>query len=221
MKKDSSLWVVIPAYNEAKRIGPVLKETKKYSNNIVVVDDGSKDNTFSVAKKTGVVVLQNIINMGKGAALKTGCDFALKQGAKKIVVMDSDGQHDPKKIPEFVELLDKADIVFGYRRFNKDMPFVLKFGNEAINTLVSFLYGLKLRDTQSGYRGFTASAYRKVRWKASDYSMETEMIANAGKRHLKYEEIPIKTIYLDRYKGTTIIDGVKIVINMLLWRLKR
>ena len=83
------------------------------------------------------------------------------------------------------------------------------------------MYKIKLKDTQCGYRAFSAKAYKKIKWKSSDYSMESEMIANVGKHHLKYAEIPIQTIYSDKYKGTTIVDGIKIVFNMLLWKIRR
>jgi len=218
MVKD--FWVVIPAYNEARNIRDVVEGAKKYSSNIIVVDDGSKDKTYYNARKTNAIVLRHIVNLGKGAALKTGCDFAVMHKARKIVVLDADGQHDPNETPKFVKLLEDYDIVFGYRRFTNDMPFVLKFGNVFINYAINLLYGMRLKDTQCGYRAFTANAYKKIRWKALDYSMESEMIANTGKHKLKYKEIQIETIYSDKYKGTTIIDGIKIVFNMLLWRLR-
>ena len=218
---NKDVWVIIPAYNESKHISDVIQKTKKYCSNIIVVDDGSKDKTFEIAKKTKVIVLKHIINLGKGAAVKTGCDFALKKGAKKMVLIDSDGQHDPSEIHKFLKALDNVDIVFGYRRFDKNMPFILKIGNNSINFVTKLLYGVDLKDTQCGYRALTAKVYKKIRWKANDYSMESEMIANIGKRHLKYKEIPIKTIYSDKYKGTTIFDGIKIVFNMFLWRLKK
>ncbi|MBU0615371.1 MAG: glycosyltransferase family 2 protein [Nanoarchaeota archaeon] len=216
-----SLWVIIPAHNEQKTIAQVIKQTKKFCKKIVVVDDGSKDSTSQLAEGQQVVVLKHIINLGKGAALKTGCDFAVSQGAKKMVVMDSDGQHDPAMIPVFLDKLKKVNIVFGYRRFDKNMPFIMKFGNWFINNAVWFLYRIKLKDTQSGYRAFTADAYEKIRWKALDYSMESEMIANAAKSKLRYAEIPIKTIYANKYKGTTVLDGIRIVFNMIFWKVKR
>jgi len=218
MKTD---FVVIPAYNEGKRIGPVLKEVLAINKNVIVVDDGSRDSTEKEVLKHKVFFLKHIINMGKGAALKTGVDYALKQGAKRIVVMDSDGQHQASEIPKFFAALEKNDIVFGYRVARKNMPAVLRFGNWFINFITYVMYGLKLKDTQSGYRAFTNTAYRKVRWDAQDYSMESEMIANAGKHKLKYTEIPIATIYGNKYKGTTVIDGIKIVLRMVWWRLSR
>lgn len=215
------VWVVIPASNEEKHIKEVIKNTKKFTNNILVVDDGSKDKTSIIAEKSGAFVLRHIVNLGKGSALKTGCEYAVKKGAEKIVVLDADGQHDPKEIPEFVKALDNADIVFGYRRLNKKMPLILRFGNWFIFFMTKFLFRLKIVDTQCGYRSFTADAYNKIKWDAADYSMESEMIANASKTHLKYSQIPIETIYSDKYKGTTIFDGIRIVLNMVWWRLTR
>ncbi len=215
-----STWVIVPAYNEGERIGNVLSGVKTHSNNIVVVDDGSHDNTFDVSKSHTQHTLRHIVNLGKGAALKTGCDFAVRNGAKNIVVIDADGQHNSSLIPKFVEELNNGkEIVFGYRELGGNMPFVLRFGNLFINKTTSALYGMDLNDTQCGYRGFTSEAYNKIRWGASDYCMESEMIKNAAKHKLKYSQIPIETIYADKYKGTTVIDGVKIVLRMFLWRL--
>ncbi len=219
MKKD--IWIVVPACNEESNILKIIKRIKKISKNIIIVDDGSTDKTSKICKKEKVIVLKHIINLGKGAALKTGCDYALELGAKKIVVLDADAQHDPEEIPNFLKALEGYDIVFGYRRLNRKMPLVLQFGNKVINKIISILYNIKLRDSQSGYRAFTSKAYKKIRWQATDYSMESEMIANTGKHKLRYKEIPIKTIYGDKYKGTTIIDGIKIVRNMFIWRFFR
>ncbi|MBT6774359.1 glycosyltransferase family 2 protein [Candidatus Woesearchaeota archaeon] len=214
-------FVVIPAHNEENNVVEVINKVKSYVNNIIVVDDGSTDNTYDKAKEKDITVLKHEVNLGKGAALKTGCDFALKQGAEKIVVIDADGQHNPKEIPKFLEALNDYEIVFSHRTKSKAMPFVLKFGNNFINKFSSFLFGVNIKDNQCGYRAFTSDAYKKIRWSASDYYMETEMIINTGKHKLKYIEIPIETIYADKYKGTTVLDGVKIVLKMLTWRLLR
>ncbi len=215
-----NIWAVIPAMNESEKIGPVIKHTKKYVNNVLVVDDGSTDNTSEVAKKAGALVLRHIINLGKGSAVKTGCDFIVGKGAEKIILIDSDGQHDPKEIPAFLEALEDSDIVFGYRKFDRNMPLVFKIGNNFINFVTKILYGITLKDTQCGYRAFTNYAYRKIRWSSNDYSMESEMIARMGKKKMRYKQIPIQTIYSEKYKGTTMFDGIKIVLNMIMWRMK-
>ncbi|MEK6869625.1 MAG: glycosyltransferase family 2 protein [Nanoarchaeota archaeon] len=213
------VFAVIPAYNEEKHIFKIVKKTKKYVDKVVVVDDGSRDKTREMAGKGKAIVLRHLVNLGKGAALKTGCDYAVKNSAGFIIAIDADAQHNPESIPRFLEMLKDRDIVLGYRKLNRKMPFILKFGNWFINKTIRFLYGVKIRDSQCGYRAFTAKAYKKLRWKASDYSMESEMIAKMGKYKLSYAEIPIATIYSDRYKGTTVLDGIKIVFNLLIWKL--
>ena len=215
----SGVFAVIPAHNEEKHIGDVVRQAKKYVDNAVVVDDGSRDGTVEEAKKSGAIVLKHLVNLGKGAALKTGCDYAIKNKADIIVAIDADAQHNPKEIPKFIGAVKMHDVAIGYRKLNMSMPFILRFGNWFINKTIRFLYGVKIKDSQCGYRAFTSEAYKKLRWKASDYSMESEMIAKIGKRRLSYAEVPIETIYSDKYKGTTILDGIKIVFNLLLWRL--
>lgn len=217
MKKK--VFVVIPARNEEKHIGDVARQSGKYADNVIVVDDGSNDGTAQEAARNGAIVLRHIVNLGKGAALKTGCDYALKKNAGIIIVMDADAQHQPKDIPKFLKGLGNADIVLAYRKASRKMPLILRFGNWFINKTIRFLYGVKIRDSQCGYRLFTSKAYKKLRWKAADYSMESEMIAKIGKYRLSYTQVPIETIYSDRYKGTTILDGFKIIFNLLLWKL--
>ncbi len=216
---NKKIFAVIPAHNEEKYIYSIVKKTKKYADGVVVVDDGSRDKTGEMAGKGNAIVLRHLVNLGKGAALKTGCDYAAENNAGFIIAIDADAQHNPEDIPRFLESLKGHDIVLGYRRLNRKMPFVLKFGNWFINKTIRFLYGVKIRDSQCGYRAFTAKAYKKLRWRASDYSMESEMIAKMGKYKLSYAEIPIATIYSDRYKGTTVLDGIKIVFNLLVWKL--
>ncbi len=219
---EDVIFAVIPAHDEEKNISGVIEGTKRYVNQVIVVDDGSSDLTAEVSRQKGAVVLRHVINMGKGAALKTGCDYAVKKGAEIIVVLDSDGQHDPEEIPSFMRAIKEGnDIVFGYRKMDKSVPFVLKSGNRLINLATRLLFKMKMHDTQSGFRVFTSEAYKKIRWRAQDYSIESEVVANTGKKNLKYREIPIKTIYTDSYKGTTILDGLKIVANMFWWRISK
>ncbi|HLC50260.1 MAG TPA: glycosyltransferase family 2 protein [Candidatus Nanoarchaeia archaeon] len=215
----SNTWAIIPAHNEEKNIAGIVSRTKRYVEHVIIVDDGSTDGTRDLAEKAGATVLRHVVNLGKGATLKTGCDFAIKKGAKFLVVLDADAQHNPDNIPRFLDKLEKYSIIFSYRKLSGKMPFILRFGNLFISKVVRLLYGIQLNDTQCGFRAFTSDAYKKVRWNSSDYSMESEMIARAGKQNLKYVQIPIETIYSDRYKGTTIVDGMKIVMNMIWWKL--
>ena len=217
--ETKKIFVVIPAFNEERSIAKIIRKSGNLVGKVIVVDDGSKDKTGYVAEKAGAVVLRHIINLGKGAALKTGCDFAVRHGADYVVAIDADAQHKPEDIPRFIEKLKRSDIVFGCRKFGSKMPFVLRFGNWFIAEVTWLLYGIKINAPQCGFRAFSKEAYKKIRWGAVDYAMESEMIARAGKQRLKYVQIPIETIYSDRYKGTTVVDGIKIVLNMLWWRI--
>ncbi len=214
-------WVIMPGYNEENHIANAISDVLKITNNLIVVDDGSIDVTEEIAKKKCNHVLRHKINLGKGAALKTGVEYAIKQGAKRFVFIDSDGQHEAKEIPEFLKKLDSGnDIVFGYRKLNKKMPFTFRLGNFVLSLVIFILFHIKLQDTQSGYRAMTKEAFERIKWKSSDYSVESEMIANAGKKKLKYEEIPINTIYHDVNKGTTVFNGLKIMLDMLKHKFK-
>ncbi|MDD9954343.1 MAG: glycosyltransferase family 2 protein [Candidatus Woesearchaeota archaeon] len=212
-------YIIIPAYNEGSRIRTVVREAKKHSKNIVVVDDGSTDTTAAVAKRAGAVVLQHIINLGKGAAMKTGAEYALSKKATNLVFLDGDGQHKPNDVPVFLRALKKHDIVFGQRKRSKNMPFVRRFGNWLIAFTVKNIYDMHLEDCICGYRAFTANAYKKLRWKSRAYGVECEMIARAGKHNLSYASIPVATIYLDKHKGMTIFDGIRVMFYLIWWRM--
>lgn len=211
----------MPAYNESKNIVGAISDVLKYTDNLVVVDDGSSDETSEIAKIYTAHVLRHKINLGKGAALKTGVEYAFKQGAERFVFIDSDGQHEAKELPKFFKKLDEGyDIVFGYRKLNKKMPLTFRIGNFMLSLGIFILFKIKLKDTQSGYRAMTFSAYEKIVWNSVDYSVESEMIANAGKNKLKYVEIPISTIYHDVNKGTNVFNGIKIMFDMLKHKIK-
>ncbi len=221
-EKKDNIFIIVPGLNEEKRVGRVIRKLIKLGyNNVIFVDDGSTDKSEIVARRAGATVLKHLINIGKGAAANTGCTYAVKQGAKTLILIDADGQHKPEDVPKIVTKLKetKSDIVFGYRAIDKNMPFVMKFGNSFINKATHIINGIKIRDSQSGFRCFTAQAYKKIKWKATDYSMESEMIANVARHKLKFAELNIQTIYLDNFKGTTIFDGIKIFINILKFRI--
>jgi len=211
---------VMPAYNEEKNIADVIKKTKKYVNEVIVIDDGSRDNTIEQAKQADLI-LEHPINMGKGLALKTGIEAALRRKADIIITIDSDNQHNPEDIPKMIDIINQdTDIVIGSRTFNEKMPLSYKIGNTFLQRTFKFLFKIDITDTQCGFRAFKSNIYKKIRWTASSYSVETEMLIKVGKNKLKYKQIPIQTIYEDNYKGTTILDGIKIFLNMILWKIR-
>ncbi|MFA6908594.1 MAG: glycosyltransferase family 2 protein [Patescibacteria group bacterium] len=215
--------VVIPALNEEQRISMLLREVLRYAEQVVVVDDGSSDHTYDVAQRAGqgVIALRHRLNLGKGSALKTGCEAALRLHADRVVLMDSDGQHKASDIPRLLKKMEtqNVDIVFGSRKIGRAMPLVMMIGNAFLSRLTSVLFGIRISDTQSGFRSFRADVYSKIKWDSRRYSVETEMIVNAGKHKLKFAEVEIETIYHDNYKGTTFIDGIRIFLNILMWRI--
>jgi len=223
---DPSVAVVIPAKDEAVRLPAVLDSLPTRlagvsSVRAIVVDDGSSDETASVARAAGVVVLRHDINLGKGGALRTGCDAAVRLGVDIIVAMDADGQHRAGDLPSIIEPLvrDQADLVLGYRLREGQMPLVLRLGNLAMNGTLAALFGVTVEDTQCGYRAFTAGAYQTLRWNSRGYAVESEMLVRAGRARLRYRQVPIATIYLDRFKGTQPLDGVRILGQLLRWRM--
>ena len=215
-------YVVIPVLNEGTRLPAVVAEVQKYITNVIIVDDGSNEkNAELIAQlKDRATVLRHSINLGKGAAMRTGVEAAIAQGAEVIVLMDGDGQHKASDVPQLLQKLDRKDldIVFGSRTIGKDMPLVMMLGNKFLSLCSSFLFGLYVSDTQSGFRAFRARAYTALRWDSSRYAVETEMIANAAKHKLRTGEVQVQTVYHDDYKGTTVIDGLRIFTSMLRWK---
>lgn len=213
--------IILPAYNEESRIGSVVEEVKKYVDEVVVVDDGSADGTSEIARHHGAVVIRHRINIGKGAALKTGVEGAIARGADIIVLMDADGQHPPNKIPFLINDIatDNYDVVFTYRPLDKSMPLYRRLGNMALNSLARKLFHVCLNDIWCGFRAFKAEVYGKIKWIQSSYSADVEMALRTAKNNLKYREISIPTIYHDAYKGVSIIDGIKLLFTIIMWRI--
>ena len=221
-----SLAIVIPARNEAPRLPGVLETLPIALEgvgeiNVVVVDDGSSDDTAARARESGARVARHAVNLGKGAALRTGCDAALRLGADLVVVMDADGQHQAGDLPRLLAPLQagEAEVVLTYRQGLGAMPAVFELGNRALSAVLRLMFGVAIRDSQCGLRAFTARAYPGLRWEARDYSVESEMVVRMVRSHLRFAEVPIDTVYQDRYKGTQPIDGVRILGQLLRLRL--
>ena len=190
--------VIMPAYNEEKYLPDLINEVKKYVEDIIVVDDGSYDNTFSIAKSCGVEVLRHEVNRGKGAACRTGLDFALSKNYDYVILMDADGQHSPDDLPKFLKEIEKReyDLIIGKRNLNtNEMPFIRYMTNRLTSLVTSLLSHQKVEDSQSGYRAVKMSSYKKIELKANKYDIESEMIIKMGRLGLKIKEIPVKTIY--------------------------
>lgn len=217
------IFIVVPAHNEGKRIVQVLRDLEKTKFPVVVIDDGSKDSTYKVAKKTKATVLQHRVNLGKGAAMKTGAEAAFLMGAEAIIFIDADGQHKAEDLPHFVKALkkNKFDIVFGSRNLDQETPLIRSLGNKFASFFINLLFGIHLSDLICGYRALTKKAYKKINWESVGYGVETEMAAKTGLLNLKHCEVPVQTLYYDKVKGVTILDALNIFFDVLKWRIIR
>jgi len=219
------VFIVMPVFNEEKMVEDVLKKIAKTSLPVIVVDDGSIDGSKKKIEKLNIknlILLSHRVNLGKGAAMKTGAEYAFKNGADAVVFMDSDGQHEISDIKAFLEKLKNGyDVVFGSRNLNYGIPLVRFLGNKFASVLVSALFGIYVSDLLSGYRAITKRAYKRIKWESLGYGVETEMVIRLSKfkSSLKYCEVPIKTVYLDKVKGVTLLDAVSILFNVFYWRL--
>lgn len=217
------LAIIVPVYNESVRSVATIKQILEISKSeVVVVDDGSKDDSWdclirNFGKNKRVYLLKHIINLGKGAAMKTGVKMAWKLKSEGVIFIDADGQHNPKYLPEFEKALENNELVFGYRKLNSEMPFIRKYGNIIAKKIVGLLFNVKRREFLCGYLGFRKSAYKKIRWNSSRYGVETEIATKVGRNKLKFSEVEIDTIYIDKYKGVSLFDAMKILTQIPYW----
>ena len=219
-----NIFVIIPSFNEGKRLVETIHKTKQFvaAEKIVIVDDGSKIPEY-LPKNTGVWLIRHKLNLGKGAAMRTGAEFAFDQGADAIIYMDADCQHDPKEIPVFTKHLHEGNqLVFGSRRPGINVPLTRFLGKKFASVYVNLVFGIYITDILSGYRALTKKAYKLVKWESDRYAVETEMVAKMShhKKELKWIEFPIETIYMDKYKGMTPIDAFRLMLSSIKWKLR-
>lgn len=215
---------VLPAFNEEKCIERVVLGAKNFVDEVIVIDDCSRDNTFRIAKEAGAKVYRHLINRGVGGATKTGIKAALLAGADIIVVMDADGQHMPEDIPALLLPIKngKADIVIGSRFLKQqDIPLFRRFGNYFFNLFTFFLFGAWSSDTQSGMKAMAKKVAESLDIKSKDMEVCSEIIKEAKNHGFKQEEVPIKVIYT-KYslsKGQGFVMGIKTIIRLLIIKL--
>ncbi len=189
---------VIPSYDVAKYIEKVINDTRKYLDDILVVDDGSSDDTYEIALSCDVHVIRHKGNIGKGSALKTGFAYAIKNDYKLVITLDGDGQHNPKYIPDFISAYENtgADLIIGSRESDKaDMPFPRRCSNILTSRILSGFLHTKIEDSQSGYRLIRTNLLKKIKLISKNYQLETEIIIKAVKAGFKVGFVPIKVIY--------------------------
>lgn len=224
LRDKPKTYIVVPAYNESPVIKSAISSIKSagYSN-IIIVDDGSNDNTLNIVKQTGVLCFHHKINRGKGAAVKTGIEAARRQGADIIVTMDGDGQHDANDIKKLVKPIkdDACDVALGTRTINTSvMPLHKVIANKAGNTITWLLNGLWVTDSQSGFRAFSRLAANTINTQSSHYEYESEVIREIKKHNLRFSEVPIKVNYTkystNKQHKQDLTNGLK-TLYKLIW----
>jgi glycosyltransferase involved in cell wall biosynthesis len=193
--------VLIPTYNEAQTIASIVKQIRSQNLDILVIDDGSSDNTYQIARDSGAFVLKNEQNQGKGISLIKGFDYILKNNFDAVITMDGDGQHLPDEIPSFMRLALSSDsgIIIGNRMLTrKNMPFVRVLTNKVMSWFISKVSKQKIPDTQCGFRLIKKEVLEKLLLNTSKYETESEILIKASRLGFKIESLPIKSIYIGK-----------------------
>ena len=210
---------VIPAYNEQISIGSVALEAKRFVDRVIVIDDGSTDNTAEIVKLAGAELIKHYRNMGKGVALKTGFDAA--KNSDIIVTLDADGQHKTTDIPKLLKPIKEgeADIVNGSRYINgdgKDTPIYRRFGQTVLDMATNFNTKEKVTDSQSGFRAFSRKTLSVFRFEQKGYGIESEMLIEASNADFKIKEVEIDVRYdVDGSKQNPLKHGLGVLFDII------
>ncbi|MFA5317894.1 MAG: glycosyltransferase family 2 protein [Patescibacteria group bacterium] len=222
-----TVYIIIPTYNEEKSIRAVIKDIKNSFNEarIIIVDDASDDQTVAFAQNLPIaIILQHAVNRGQGAALKTGTECAIIEGADIIVHFDADGQFLADEIKDMTAPIvnGQADIVFGSRFLDKksSMPWLKKNIIMPLARLINkIFFNVQLSDPQAGFRAFSREAYKKIEWQQDRMAHCSEIMRNAFKNKLRIKEVPITVIYKDF--GQKFSGGFRILKDMFIGRFTR
>ncbi|MFA6547705.1 MAG: glycosyltransferase family 2 protein [Candidatus Magasanikbacteria bacterium] len=219
------IFIVLPAYNEEQKIGRVIRDLFQHGfNNVVVVDDGSIDNTASEATSAGAVVLSHTINRGQGAALQTGNEFVLQNGAEIIVHFDADGQFNANDIHTGIQKLteENLDIVFGSRFLDSrsKIPFFKKYFILPLSRIINNrITKLKLSDVHNGFRIMHKRAAEKININQDQMAHNSEIPRLVQEHHLKYGELPVEVFYFESGQGMS--GGFKILWDLFLAKINK
>jgi len=207
--------VVIPTYNEAREIGKLVNEIRRQNLTVLVIDDGSSDNTQELARKNGAEVLRNETNLGKGASLIRGFDYALENNFDAVITMDGDGQHLPQDLPAFVRLAQDSDaaIIIGNRMGKtKAMPVIRVLTNRFMSWLISIVAGQEIPDSQCGYRLIKKEILREVRFQTRRFEAESEILIKAARLGFKIGSVPIRTVYsTEKSRINPVVDTLRFI----------
>lgn len=215
--------VIIPTFNESKKIGELIKQIRAQDLDVLVIDDGSQDNTSQIAKDSGATVLRYEKNQGKGASLIRGFEYALNKDYQAVITMDGDGQHLAEDIPYFMRLAkySNSGVLVGNRMHKpKNMPLVRILTNKAMSFIISRIAGQEIPDTQCGFRLIKKEVLEKLKLKTRNYEIESEVLINTSRLGFKIESVAIKTIYRDeKSQINPFVDSLRFIrfISKELW----
>lgn len=190
--------VLLPAYNEEKEIGKIINQIRADDLDIIVVDDGSTDNTVNVAQQAQARVISHPQNQGKGQSLRTGFKFILDNNYDAVIIMDADGQHLVQEIRSFIDYAMNSDagIIIGNRMGHpQNMPLLRRLTNKFTSMLVSRIAKVEIPDSQCGFRLIRATVLKKLNLSTVKYDTESEILIQTAKNNFKIESIPVKSIY--------------------------
>ncbi len=193
---------IIPAYGEGRFIGQVVRQVLQYVQAVLVIDDGSPDNTATEAETAGAKVIRHGTNLGKGAALKTGLQYAVSIEAAFFLFLDGDGQHDPAEIPAFIEAINcsNADLVVGNRMRNlESMPLIRRWTNQFMSWQIGRICKIPIPDSQCGFRLARKELLPVLMAPTNRFEFESESIILAARQGFRLEFVPIRTIYTDQH----------------------
>jgi polyprenyl-phospho-N-acetylgalactosaminyl synthase len=214
------IFIIVPAYNEESRIGEVIADISKYADKVVVVDDCSTDNTVKKVRGKNVVLLRHAVNLGQGAAIQTGFDYAKLSGAEVIVTFDADGQFLASEIPAMIKPIieNKADITLGSRFKGKtiNMPLLRKVVLK-VGIIFTYIFsGIKLSDTHNGFRALRRNAIDRLEITQNRMAHASEIIDKIAKSGLSYVEVPVTVKYnTDMKKGQTNLNAIRIIASLI------
>lgn len=225
--RNESVWVVVAAYNEAPVIGRVVADLIRHRYPVVVVDDGSGDGTGPKARAAGAKVITHSVNLGQGAALQTGIQFAVSRGADYIVTFDADGQHRASDIATLIESLRTraADFALGSRFLGHApaMPLARRALLKAATWFTRLATGLRLTDTHNGLRAMTRRGASHIALRQNRMAHASELLHQIARSALPYVEVPV-TIEYSAYslgKGQRLSDSLRILVDLSAQRLHR
>jgi glycosyltransferase involved in cell wall biosynthesis len=190
--------VIIPTYNESKAIAGLIGQINKLGLKVIIIDDGSKDNTAKIAQDCGALVLRNPLNTGKGASLIKGYKYAIDQGFDAVISMDGDGQHSCDDIQAFISKAESSDcgIIVGNRMATtEEMPPLRITTNRFMSWLISTITGQRIPDTQCGFRLMKKEVLQRMDLLTSKYETESEILIKSARLGFKIDSIPVRTIY--------------------------